>query len=40
MVGFNSGRCEHKYLVPEVTARALRGFVESVPGARPVHASG
>ena len=27
MVGFNTGRCEHKYLVPEATATALRSFV-------------
>lgn len=27
MVGFSSGRCEHKYLIPEATACALRGFV-------------
>jgi SPX domain protein involved in polyphosphate accumulation len=26
-VGFNSGRSEHKYLIPEVTAGALRSFV-------------
>jgi hypothetical protein len=27
MVGFNTGRSEHKYLISEVTAQALRGFV-------------
>jgi SPX domain protein involved in polyphosphate accumulation len=29
MVGFNGGRCEHKYLVPEETAVALRSFVKA-----------
>ena len=29
MVGFNVGRCEHKYLVPEETAVALRSFVKA-----------
>jgi hypothetical protein len=29
MVGFNSGRCEHKYLIPEATAGALRSFVSA-----------
>jgi SPX domain protein involved in polyphosphate accumulation len=27
MVGFNTGRSEHKYLISEVTAQAMRGFV-------------
>lgn len=29
MVGFNTGRSEHKYLISEVTALALRGFVSA-----------
>jgi SPX domain protein involved in polyphosphate accumulation len=29
MVGFSSGRSEHKYLIPEATAEALRGFVSA-----------
>jgi SPX domain protein involved in polyphosphate accumulation len=32
MVGFNVGRCEHKYLVPEETAVALRSFVKAYLG--------
>lgn len=29
MVGFSSGRSEHKYLISEMTATALRGFVSA-----------
>lgn len=29
MVGFNSGRAEHKYVVSETTAQALRGFMKA-----------